>query len=189
MPFVKPRFEKRKCPCCEKFFEPTSPTQIYCTASFCLRARPAWIARVAERTKATAQAAQTAEQERLLAREQELSRSGASGPCPDCGGGKAHIPGCLTVRLAKPCYICGRVLSRTALGPDRLSRDHLVPRDVVRRETAPYRPDPAENVVLVHERCNIWKDNRLPHHIAGLQPPWGIKPGVPKLALEGVWHR
>jgi hypothetical protein len=189
MPFVKPRFDKRKCPCCEKFFEPTSPTQIYCTAAFCLRSRPAWITRVAERTKTQAQASERAEQERRQARQQERSRVGENGLCPDCGGSKVHHPNCLAVRLSKPCYICGRILSRTAAGTDRLSRDHLVPRDLVRRQTAPYKPDPVENVVLVHERCNVWKDNRLPHHIAGLQPPWGVKPGVPKLALEGVRHR
>jgi len=184
MPFIKPKFERRKCPCCQKMFEQRSATQIYCNERFCLAKRPAWIAGLSVARQRDAERVAAEAKTHAEERARELAKADRKVSCPECGGTKAHTPGCRMIRLAKPCYICGRPLDPNATGPDKLSRDHVVPRDVVRRQGPSYRPDATENIVLVHTRCNVWKDNRLPHHIAHLQPPWGVKPGVAKLALE-----
>jgi len=162
MPYIKPGPGQCWCPCCEKLFTPAGRAQTFCSVPACLARRPAWRAQI----------------EAAKAAEVEAKRPKAG--CQDCGKTAGHTGTCMTARLAKPCYICGRMMTRGASGPDAPTREHLASQQYLKINGTTGVHLPA-NVVLAHARCNNWKSNRLPRDIVLYQPPWGVKPGVAKV--------
>ena len=173
MPFIKPGPGQGWCPCCELLFAKTAPGQQYCTEKACLTKRDVWRAKAGLIKEAR--------------REIRKAEVAVAIHCPDCDGANGrHANTCVGLLLRSPCRICGRMIDRALKDsdPDALVKGGRVPAGYIKAHQVSISA--ATNFALMHARCRDWQGNRLPRDLSSLQPPWGIKPELAKVATNNL---
>ena len=186
MPLIVPGPGEAWCPCCERLFaRAPGVRRTFCSRPDCVPSQKAWSqARHASLGGCPDCGGRRGNHDERRCTYGILEKLGVpDGLCPWCGapvGGYpngGHLPGCQLKRYASQdgkCRICGRPLDpRLAYpDPDSVNREHRVAREHGGGKLG------YDNVELAHTRCNTWRGSA---DASGVQPPWGVRPGLRKV--------